>query len=121
MNRRSFLSFLSVAPVVLPMAAKELASASAAPGWIGEVNYLTPINADLIRDKLWDVSSDGGFLVPGEHSDEILKVCEFMRESSSVEAQMRDDDLFELDSSVIGESVPQTARSPEQQKEDRVS
>lgn len=159
MNRRSFLSFLSVAPVALPMAAKNAAaqSAFASGGYVHGISSVTfGLDASRWTDwsvpcrfygstmRLWDGShiepsspADGVDLaelsqsfdaVPqtinrvqatlGNFGQTINKVVDLVAKiPNEIEAQMRDDDLFQLDSSVIGEGVPQTALSPETEKQ----
>lgn len=160
MNRRSFLSFLSVAPVALPMAAKAAAAqpAFATGGYVRGISG-TIVGFDgasiwsdwgrVYGNPVWvsgpwgrrEEPADGVDLtelsqsfdaVPetvnrvqatlGNFGQSLSKAVDLIAKiPNEIEAQMRDDDLFQLDSSVIGESVPQTALSPEQQKEDHTS
>lgn len=105
MNRRSFLSFLSVAPVAFPMAASTeyaqggFVSATAKPLYGKQIPFVVgqAINGSRIIETTICVSV-------GENIN--------VRPTARQMAQ-RFLKAAERHSSVIGESVPQTERSPE--------
>jgi hypothetical protein len=120
MNRRGFLSFLSVAPVAVPMAAQAIAEQQG----ILPARFFSLNATDFVGVDGASMTSD--FVTPSMMASQNYTTGDVIEEANrrlalyrnyvpSIEAQMRADDLFDFEPLLRDTAEPQAPVSPDKE------